>query len=293
MQRRGRGARARGRDLALPPSGTAIVNADDPHAQVWRDAARAAGARVVDFALAQRAASPRALHARPTAPLAIVDTAGRVDVALAVPGRHMAGNALAAAAAALAAGVPFAAIARGLAAFRAVRGPPVARAPGWRRRVIDDTYNANPDSVRAAIDVLARHRARAVSCWATWAKWARKGPAFHREIGAYARERGHRAPVRGRRLARRRRARHSARAPRTSRRSSALAGRAARGTPAATRARQGLALHAHGARVAALDRRGRGGAALMLLWLAELARAGHPRVQRVQLHHAARGAGDA
>src|SRR4030095_9237421 len=102
----------------------------------------------------------------------------------------MASNALAATATALAARLPLAAIVRGLAEFRPVAGRLVAlRAPSGGPG-IDETYNANPGSVRAAIDVLAH---------APGAKWlvlgdmgevGPQGPAFHREIGAYAKEQG-------------------------------------------------------------------------------------------------------
>ncbi len=176
---------------ALSPSGTAIVNADDPHAQVWRDAARAAGARVVDFALAERAAiTARVAPRADGADLAISTPQGELAVALAVPGRHMAGNALAAAAAALAVGVPFAAIARGLAAFRAVRGRMTVRDLADGVRIIDDTYNANPDSVRAAIDVLCAAPGTRRLALGDMGEVGAQGPAFHREIGAYARAAG-------------------------------------------------------------------------------------------------------
>src|SRR4030095_9987521 len=102
----------------------------------------------------------------------------------------MASNALAATAAALAARLPLSAIVRGLAEFRPVAGRLVALHAISGALVIDDTYNANPDSMRAAIDVLAH---------APGAKWlvlgdmgevGPQGPAFHRQIGAYAKEQG-------------------------------------------------------------------------------------------------------
>ena len=176
---------------ALPPSGVAVVNADDAHAQVWRDAARAAGVRIVDFALADRA-TVTARYAQRTdgADLAISTPQGEIDVALAVPGRHMAGDALAAAAAAVAVGLPMPAIARGLGAFRAVRGRMTVRDLPDGVRIIDDTYNANPDSVRAAIDVLCAAPQTRRLALGDMGEVGAQGPAFHREIGAYARAAG-------------------------------------------------------------------------------------------------------
>ena len=80
---------------------------------------------------------------------------GHAHVLLHAPGRHMASNALAAAAVARAAHLPITAIVRGLEAFRPVRGRLVTVHTPSDVTVIDDSYNANPDSVRAAVDVLA------------------------------------------------------------------------------------------------------------------------------------------
>jgi len=102
----------------------------------------------------------------------------------------MARNALAAAAAALAAGATIDAVARGLAAFRPVAGRLVAKRAASGALVIDDSYNANPDSVRAAIDVLARASGVRRLALGDMGEVGAEGPAFHREVGAYARERG-------------------------------------------------------------------------------------------------------
>ena len=176
---------------ALPGGGTAVINGDDPHAHVWRAAAAAAGAHVVTFGFAPGAA----VHAQWTprsdgSDVAIVTPAGEARIALAVPGRHMASNALAATAAALAAGAPLAAVAAGLAAFRAVPGRLVALRTPAGAVVLDDTYNANPDSMRAAIDVLAAAPGVRWLVMGDMGEVGAAGPAYHREIGGYARERG-------------------------------------------------------------------------------------------------------
>jgi len=177
--------------LALPPSGTAVLNADDAHVSTWRRAATRAGAQVSTFALAA-AADVKAsadLHFDRSA-LAIATPQGPCDVTLAVPGAHMARNALAATAAALAAGAGLDAVKRGLEAFRAVAGRLVARHAVSGALVLDDTYNANPDSMRAAIDVLAAAPGTRCLVMGDMGEVGAQGPAFHREVGDYARERG-------------------------------------------------------------------------------------------------------
>jgi UDP-N-acetylmuramoyl-tripeptide--D-alanyl-D-alanine ligase len=114
----------------------------------------------------------------------------RATVRLSAPGRHNASNALAATAAALALGVPLEAVVRGLEAFRSVEGRLVARQGRDGAIVIDDTYNANPDSVRAAIDVLAQMPGSRWLALGDMGEIGDQGPAFHREIGDYARAAG-------------------------------------------------------------------------------------------------------
>jgi UDP-N-acetylmuramyl pentapeptide synthase len=81
-------------------------------------------------------------------------------------------------------------IAEGLAAFRpATRRLQVKSLPGGAT-LLDDSYNANPDSVRAAIDVLAGCPAPTVLVLGDMGELGPGGPAFHREVGAYARARG-------------------------------------------------------------------------------------------------------
>ncbi len=177
--------------LALPPGGVAVINADDPHAGAWREAGARAQARVVGFGTGAGAdvRGDVALGATGST-LAVTTAAGTTTIALAVPGRPMAQNALAAVAAALAAGADLASIRRGLEAFRPVAGRLAARIAPSGVVVIDDTYNANPDSVRAAIDVLARAGAPRILVLGDMGEVGAEGPAFHREIGDYARAAG-------------------------------------------------------------------------------------------------------
>jgi UDP-N-acetylmuramoyl-tripeptide--D-alanyl-D-alanine ligase len=109
------------------------------------------------------------------------------------PGRHNLRNALAAAAAARAAGAPFEALAQGLSAFRPVAGRSRAIAlplAGHALTLIDDSYNANPDSVRALIDLLAELPGPRLLALGDMGEVGAQGPAFHAEVGRYARERG-------------------------------------------------------------------------------------------------------
>ena len=177
---------------ALPPGGIAVIYADDPHVEVWRDAARGRpGVSVIEFALEQKAAvRGRWTAGAPGSPLVLSTPAGDMTVMLAVPGRHNAANALAAATGALALGVPLAAVARGLEAFRAVPGRLATLRTERGATVINDTYNANPDSVRAAIDVLGAVPSPRWLVLGDMGEVGAQGPAYHREAGARAREAG-------------------------------------------------------------------------------------------------------
>ena len=180
---------------ALSPEGVAVFPADDAYASIWRVAAT--GNRIVDFALELRRARRREAAVNGTFDgkrLSIDTPEGQVEVTLQVLGDHNAHNALAATSAALAAGVSLDAIKRGLESFGAVKGrlqvKQAALGTLAGATVIDDTYNANPDSMRAAIDVLAARAAPRVLVMGDMGEVGDNGPAFHREIGAYAKERG-------------------------------------------------------------------------------------------------------
>ncbi|POR46545.1 UDP-N-acetylmuramoyl-tripeptide--D-alanyl-D-alanine ligase [Paraburkholderia eburnea] len=179
---------------ALKPEGTAVFPADDAYAGIWRVAAT--GSQVLDFALHtnERAVDAAVTGKLDGSRLAVATPEGHLEVELKVLGAHNAHNALAATAAAIAAGVSLEAIRRGLEAFEPVKGrlqvKRAALAELAGAKVIDDTYNANPDSVRAAIDVLASHHAPRVLVLGDMGEVGDNGPAFHREVGAYAKERG-------------------------------------------------------------------------------------------------------
>ena len=115
---------------------------------------------------------------------------GEVPVSLQIPGPHNVANALAAAACALAAGADLAAIAAGLRAVLPAPGRMQIKRGLREARLIDDSYNANPDSVRAAIDTLAGFGGRRLLVLGDMAELGSDAPGLHREVGAYAASRG-------------------------------------------------------------------------------------------------------
>jgi UDP-N-acetylmuramoyl-tripeptide--D-alanyl-D-alanine ligase len=118
---------------------------------------------------------------------------GPVAYRLHIAGRHNVRNSQAAVACALAAGVPLQAIAQGLETFEPVKGRSRAigiRVDGRAVTLVDDTYNANPDSVRAAIDVLAELPAPRLAVLGDMGEVGTQGPQFHSEVGEHARARG-------------------------------------------------------------------------------------------------------
>jgi UDP-N-acetylmuramoyl-tripeptide--D-alanyl-D-alanine ligase len=180
---------------ALGPAGTAVYPADDAHAPLWHDLA---GSRPqLTFALQGAAdVTADALWVSDEFgdhwALVLHTPAGAASLSLRLAGRHNVRNALAAATCALAAGTPLDAIKRGLEVFQPVKGrSQMKRATlhGVRIALVDDSYNANPDSVRAAIDVLASMHAPRLLLLGDMGEVGDRGPAFHTEVGAYARER--------------------------------------------------------------------------------------------------------
>ena len=109
---------------------------------------------------------------------------------LSIDGAHNVRNALAAAACAHAIGLDLPTIVRGLERFRPARGRLVRARTARGATLIDDSYNANPDSVRAAVDVLAALAQPRILVLGDMGEVGDEGPAFHREVGAYAAERG-------------------------------------------------------------------------------------------------------
>ncbi|MCD2511159.1 UDP-N-acetylmuramoyl-tripeptide--D-alanyl-D-alanine ligase [Comamonas endophytica] len=179
---------------ALPADGVAVFPAGEEYSPVWQGLA--GERRCILFGERADGAQVHALAAQwqqGAWQVRIATTAGEFEARLRIAGRHNVRNALAATACALAAGVPLAAIAAGLDAFVPVTGRSRAlsvQIGGRGITVIDDSYNANPDSMRAAIDVLAELPAPRWLVMGDMGEVGDQGPQFHAEAGAYAREKG-------------------------------------------------------------------------------------------------------
>jgi UDP-N-acetylmuramoyl-tripeptide--D-alanyl-D-alanine ligase len=195
-------ARGEGEMVAgLAPSATAIINADDAYAGYWRSIAGAA--RIITFGtLGGRVGSTgdadftacdvvQAVERGQFATrFTLVCPLGERQILLNAGGAHNIANALAAAAAASAAGAGLLDIAAGLAAFRAVAGRLQLKAGMHESWIIDDSYNANPSSVRAGLEVL---RSLSGVTWLVLADMAELGghsAQSHAELGSHARECG-------------------------------------------------------------------------------------------------------
>jgi UDP-N-acetylmuramoyl-tripeptide--D-alanyl-D-alanine ligase len=173
----------------LGAGGVAVFNVDDQWADVWR--AQSAGHRTMTFGIEKHAevSGQCQLHGLENC-LTLSVQGESIEVALALPGLHNSRNALAAAAAALAAGLPLSAVRDGLAAFRGVKGRLQRRTGLNGAIVLDDTYNANPDSVRAGIDVLASTVGKKLLVLGDMGEIGEMTGQFHDEIGGYAKSQG-------------------------------------------------------------------------------------------------------
>ncbi len=204
---------------ALPAGGAAVFPADDEYAPLWAELSSDAHLWRFTFdvvapqdemskssSITEAAETPtvnsRGMNAEVRGSavwqqdhwsLSIESPLGALRTTVHMPGRHNVHNAMAAASAALAAGAPLDAVAQGLSDFRAVAGRSMPLAlvrNGRSQTLIDDSYNANPDSVRAAIDVLADLQGPRLLILGDMGEVGEQGPAFHVEAGEHARQMG-------------------------------------------------------------------------------------------------------
>jgi UDP-N-acetylmuramoyl-tripeptide--D-alanyl-D-alanine ligase len=176
----------------LSGDGTAVINAEDPFASLWRE--RAAGKRIVTFGWSPRHdfhALEVDLESRPWGSHFRMHTPnGAFEVTLSAPGRHNVMNALAAAAGAWAIGANAQNIMRGLSRMVLIKGRMQIKIGLGGATIIDDTYNANPASARAAIDVLAGRRGERWLVLGDMGELGDTAPDLHRQVGEYARAKG-------------------------------------------------------------------------------------------------------
>ncbi len=171
---------------ALPLDGVAVYPADSEFSSLWK---KVAGDRkVIDFALSSPASVSGLLQE--DGRLQINTANGSIEVRLKTLGLHNVSNALAAAAVALGANLSLENIQKGLEAFTPVKGRMQASQLNTQCTLIDDSYNANPDSVRAAIDALKQVSGVSWLVLGDMGEVGDQGPAFHHEVGAYAAEQG-------------------------------------------------------------------------------------------------------
>ena len=184
---------------ALGPSGTAVFPAGEEFTPLWKELAGSRACMTfgtpTELAFGQPAdivlagSEWQGGHWQ----VSVKTPAGASAFRLHIAGRHNVRNALAAVACALAAGAPLAAISQGLEAFEPVKGRSRALAvtvAGRTLTLVDDTYNANPDSARAAIDVLAELPPPRLLVMGDMGEVGEQGPQFHAEVGEHARARG-------------------------------------------------------------------------------------------------------
>jgi len=177
----------------LPADGVAVFPADDEHAQVWHGLAGARAVRSFAMAGAADLTADEPAWAAGAWQVRAHTPAGDLAYALHIAGRHNVKNSLAAIGCALAAGVPLEAAGRGLAAFEPVKGRSRAlllAIAGRALTLVDDSYNANPDSVLAAIEVLTGLPGPRLLVLGDMGEVGDQGPQFHVEVGARAAEAG-------------------------------------------------------------------------------------------------------
>jgi UDP-N-acetylmuramoyl-tripeptide--D-alanyl-D-alanine ligase len=183
-------ARAKGEIFeGMSANGTAVINADDRHAPMWRELTQ--GRRCIDFGLERPAQVTGTYRLHELESEIVLKTpAGEAPARVAAPGLHNVRNALAAAAAAVALDIPVPVIASGLARFSGIKGRLQRKRAAGGALILDDTYNANPESVRAAIDVLAQSAGRTLLVFGDMGELGAAAPRLHGTLGGYAKSVG-------------------------------------------------------------------------------------------------------
>lgn len=182
-------AKAKGEIFAgLADNGIAVINADSEFAGYWRGLNEQR--RVITFGINAEAEVRGEMVAGDSSSFRVHYQGESIALTLAVPGAHNIMNALAAAAASLAAGAGLQEVAQGLQGFGGVKARLQQKVAANGARVIDDTYNANPDSMKAALDVLRDSRQRTVFVMGDMGELGDDAEAMHAAIGRYAKDSG-------------------------------------------------------------------------------------------------------
>jgi UDP-N-acetylmuramoyl-tripeptide--D-alanyl-D-alanine ligase len=185
-------ARAKGEIYgSLGTDGVAIVPLDSEFADYWLK--RLQGKTVLTFSSTQPAdfnAEHIVLNEQGCASFDLVCPQGRIFIQLVLPGKHNVANALAAAAATLALGASLTDVHLGLAAMKPVKGRINVTQASDKLRLIDDTYNANSESTKAAIDLLATYPGFRVLVFGDMGELGADARLYHEEVGLYAKQKG-------------------------------------------------------------------------------------------------------
>ncbi len=186
-------ARAKGEIYrGLSAEGTAVLNLDEPWVSEWQ--ATLPCVNTLTFSVASDEADLRVAEvtfdSKGCAAFTLLTASGSVPVKLRISGRHNLANALAASACALAAGASLENISAGLQQVMPVHGRMEFKSGSSGARIIDDSYNANPGSVCAAIDTLAEFAGERLLVLGDMAELGAGAAQMHRDVGAYAREKG-------------------------------------------------------------------------------------------------------
>ena len=188
-------AQAKGEIFAgLQKDGIAIINADDTYKDYWKSlnpdkTIITFGFNQADNVSATYTESDGAENTG-ISKVTLNTPTGSVTFSLAMLGKHNISNALAASACAVALGISNSDIAHGLSNMQAVKGRLQRKAGFNGASLIDDTYNANPDSMKAAIDVLAAQKGDTIFVMGDMAELGADAPQMHADIGAYAKQKG-------------------------------------------------------------------------------------------------------
>lgn len=174
----------------LDANGVAVFPADEPYTALWHDIAGERRRILFGFGEQADVTAEELVADINGSRFLLVTPSASAQVSLNIPGHHNVRNALAATACALAIGIPVDTIIIGLQKFSPVKGRMQGFVLSDGTKLLDDSYNANPDSVRAAIDVLSRLPGSRVLVLGDMAEVGDDGPQMHAEVGLYAKEKG-------------------------------------------------------------------------------------------------------